>query len=231
VASLRIGQEASVQVEAFPGETFDGRIGFINEFVHEPSRTIHTHVHTKNPSGKLMPGMYADARVEMRLSAGGQPVKPEGLDEYICKHHPHAQSRVKQEEDEKVKVCAIDGMKLTHFSEFGYVSEEDAKPPLVIPNTAPLLTGKRAVVYVLDEKASGQDPNTGEMMYAYELREVTLGPETERYYIVREGLEEGEQVVYQGAFKIDSELQIRGEPSMMYPEADGKSKSGGHDHH
>lgn len=230
VSSLRIGQKAHVQVDAFPGETFDGRIGFINEFVDESTHTIETHIHANNPSGKLKPGMYADAHVEMRLSEDGRPVKPEGLDEYVCKHHPHAETRTKTEGNEEKNVCAIDGMELTHFSEFGYVGQEDAEPPLVIPKSAPLLTGKRAIVYVLDPDVSGTDPETGEQLYSYELRNIKLGPETNRYYIVREGLEEGEQVVYQGAFKIDSELQIRGEPSMMYPESDGKTNSGGHDH-
>lgn len=230
VGSLRIGQKANVQVEAFPGETFEGRIGFINKFVHDPTRTIHTHVHTKNPDGKLKPGMYADANVEMHLSEDGTPVKPKGLDAYFCKHHPDAASRTKEIDGEEKQICAVDGMELQHFSEFGYVPEEEAKPPLVIPKTAPLLTGKRAVVFVLDPEASGSDPKTDEPVYSYELREVTLGPETDRYYVVRDGLEVGEQVVYQGAFKIDSELQIRGEPSMMYPESDGKAKSGGHDH-
>lgn len=225
VASLRIGQKAHVDVHAFPGRSFDGRIGFINEFVHDPSRTIHAHVHIKNPSGMLKPGMYADARVDMRLSAEGKPVKPADLDTYFCKHHPQAEIRMVQEGNSEKEVCAIDGMELTHFSKFGYVSEEEAKPPLVIPNTAPLLTGKRAVVYVLDQEASGTNENTGKMRYNYELREVTLGPETEQYYIVKDGLKEGEQVVYQGAFKIDSELQIRGEPSMMYPEMEGKGSS------
>lgn len=230
VSSLRIGQEAHLQVDAFPGETFEGRIGFINQFVDESTHTIETHIHADNPAGKLKPGMYADAHVEIRLSKSGRPVKPEGMGEYICKHHPHADTRTKTVDGEENKVCAVDGMELTHFSEFGYVSQKEAEPPLVIPKTAPLLTGKRAIVYVLNSKRSGNDPGSGEGPHSYELREVQLGPETDRYYIVEDGLEEGEQVVYQGAFKIDSELQIRGEPSMMYPEPDKKPKSGGHQH-
>ncbi len=230
VASLRIGQKAEVRVDAFPGETFKGRIGFINKFVHDPSRTIHTHIHTKNPAGKLKPGMYADARIEMRLAEDGRVVWPEGLAPLICKHHPHAETRTIQGENGEKEVCAVDGMELSHVSEFGYVKESDATPPLVIPETAPLLTGKRAVVYVLDPEASGLDSQSGETMYAYELREVELGPKTDRYYVVKDGLKEGEQVVYQGAFKIDSELQIRGEPSMMYPETESGSDGGSHQH-
>ena len=84
------------------------------------------------------------------------------------------------------------------------------RAPLVIPATAPLLTGKRAVVYVELEDA---DAST------FEGREVTLGPRTGDFYVVVEGLVEGERVVTEGAFKLDSALQIRAKPSMMSPDA------------
>lgn len=77
------------------------------------------------------------------------------------------------------------------------------KEPLLLPATAPLLTGRRAVVYV----SLGQG--------RYEGREVVLGPRVGDFYIVRGGLDEGEEVVVRGAFKLDSDLQIRGGPSMM----------------
>jgi membrane fusion protein, copper/silver efflux system len=84
----------------------------------------------------------------------------------------------------------------------------DAGRPLVIPVTAPLITGERAVVYV---QLPVKEPT-------YEPRDVLLGPRAGEWYIVREGLSEGELVVTHGGFKIDSELQIRGRPSMMQPE-------------
>jgi membrane fusion protein, copper/silver efflux system len=77
---------------------------------------------------------------------------------------------------------------------------------LVIPATAPLLTGRRAVVYV---QLPGFDRPT------FEARDVVLGERKGAYYEVTEGLAVGELVVVNGAFRIDSELQIRGLPSMM----------------
>lgn len=84
-----------------------------------------------------------------------------------------------------------------------------ASAPLVIPASAPLITGRRAVVYV---QLPGMDRPT------FEPRDVLLGPRAGDWYIVQDGLEEGDLVVARGAFKIDSELQIRGRPSMMQPE-------------
>lgn len=81
--------------------------------------------------------------------------------------------------------------------------------PLVIPASAPLLTGERAVVYV---RVADADRPT------FEPRDVVLGPRAGSLYVVRQGLEEGDLVVVHGNFRIDSELQIRGRPSMMAPE-------------
>ena len=87
----------------------------------------------------------------------------------------------------------------------------DESPPLVIPASAPLITGKRAVVYV----AVPNKPGT------YEGREIVLGPRAGDYYIVKNGLKEGELVVTNGNFKIDSAIQILAKPSMMSPEGGG----------
>ncbi len=76
---------------------------------------------------------------------------------------------------------------------------------LTIPETAPMITGKRAVVYV---EVAGE-PGT------YEGRVVLLGPRAKGYYVVREGLREGEKVVVNGNFKIDSAIQILAGTSMM----------------
>jgi Cu(I)/Ag(I) efflux system membrane fusion protein len=62
----------------------------------------------------------------------------------------------------------------------------------------------------------------------YEGREVTLGPRAGDWYVVVDGLAVGEEVVVNGAFKIDSELQIRARPSLMSPE--GGVPPPGHQH-
>ena len=85
---------------------------------------------------------------------------------------------------------------------------QEARPrELVVPASAPLITGKRAVVYVADAKRPG----------VYEGREVVLGPRTVQGYVVRGGIAEGELVVVQGNFRIDAALQIVARPSMMNP--------------
>lgn len=91
-------------------------------------------------------------------------------------------------------------------------------PPLVIPDSAPLITGKRAVVYVAVPEHPG----------AYEGREVVLGPRGGDHYLVRSGLKEGELVVVNGNFLIDSAVQILAKPSMMSPEGGGSGMAHQH---
>jgi len=90
--------------------------------------------------------------------------------------------------------------------------------PLVIPASAPLITGERAVVYVAMPGEEG----------LYQGREVVLGQRMGDYYEVQTGMQEGEMVVVNGNFKIDSALQILAKPSMMNPESSGTSS--GHNH-
>ena len=108
--------------------------------------------------------------------------------------------------------CDICGMDLVPAAELGFISEvnHNEKLPLLVPASAVLQTGERAVVYVrIPEKT---DPT-------FEGREVVLGPQVGKQFIVENGLSEGDLVVSQGAFKLDSELQIKAKPSMMNPNA------------
>ena len=90
---------------------------------------------------------------------------------------------------------------------------------LLIPKSSILWTGKRAVVYV-----SVADRESPSFLY----REITLGPEAGNFYVVADGLMEGEIIAVNGVFKIDAAAQLEGKPSMMNP--GGGKVSVGHDH-
>jgi len=90
---------------------------------------------------------------------------------------------------------------------------------LLIPKSSILWTGKRAVVYV-----SLPDRDSPSFLY----REIILGPEAGNFYVVSEGLMEGEVIAVNGVFKIDAAAQLEGKPSMMNP--GGGKVSIGHDH-
>jgi len=90
---------------------------------------------------------------------------------------------------------------------------------LLIPKSSILWTGKRAVVYV-------KVPETESPSFVY--REIMLGPEAGNFYVVADGLTEGEVIAVNGVFKIDAAAQLEGKSSMMNP--GGGKVSIGHDH-
>ena len=71
------------------------------------------------------------------------------------------------------------------------------------------------------EKIFPEDIAKGKSGPTFEGREIVLGPRAGNYYLVRHGLREGQRVVTNGNFKLDAELQIRAQPSMMTPEVGG----------
>lgn len=77
---------------------------------------------------------------------------------------------------------------------------------MVVPKSAVLWTGKRSVVYV-------KLPNTNTV--AFRLREIILGPSLGDQYVVMSGLENGEEIVTNGAFTVDASAQLEGKISMM----------------
>jgi len=199
---LRYGQRVEFAGEAYPGERFTGRIAFIDPVLDARTRTVKVRVNVENPEGKLKPGMFVHAVVRAEVATGGRVMDPDLRGKWMCPMHPEI---VKDSEG----ICDICEMDLVRTESLGYVAADPATKPLVIPSSAPLLTGRRSVVYV---EVRGTDRPT------FEGREVVLGPRAGDYYIVREGLAEGELVVTNGNFKIDSALQIQAKPSMMLPE-------------
>ncbi|WFB34442.1 efflux RND transporter periplasmic adaptor subunit [Kiritimatiellota bacterium B12222] len=201
---LRYGQEVNFSVEAFPGKSFSGKIVFIEPEVNRKTRTVTIRVNVDNQERDLKPGMFAKGEVQMLMAQAGQVYIPEFAGKWISPMHPEI---VKDGPGE----CDVCGMDLVPAETLGYVNEHPESAPLVIPSSAVLRTGKRAVVYV--ESVHTEHPQ-------FEGREIVLGPKAGDMYVVVSGLQEGERVVTHGAFKIDSSLQIQAKPSMMNPQSE-----------
>ncbi len=60
---LREGQDARVEVDAFPGEAFTGRIARVAPVLDPATRTAQIEVEIPNPGFRLKPGMYARVSV------------------------------------------------------------------------------------------------------------------------------------------------------------------------
>jgi Cu(I)/Ag(I) efflux system membrane fusion protein len=59
---LKVGSVADVSLSYFPGETFTGRVRFVEPQVSEKTRTVPLRLEVPNPDGRLRSGMYATVR-------------------------------------------------------------------------------------------------------------------------------------------------------------------------
>jgi membrane fusion protein, copper/silver efflux system len=171
---IRKGQKLSFVTDAYPGETFKGKIVYIDPVFNVKTRTFTISALSPDMGGRLKAGMIVRAILQAHLS--------------------------------------VDGKMTTMKANKG-------EAPLVIPASAPLITGKRSVVYVAVPDAEG----------VFEGREVILGPKAGDHYVVLGGLQEGDRVVVNGNFKIDSQMQILAKSSMMSIE--GGDPVDAHHHH
>lgn len=211
---LRYGQDVEFSTEAYPGEAFHGRIAFIDPVLNESTRTVKVRVNVDNSDGRLKPEMFVRAVVRSRVAAGGRVLDPALAGKWISPMHPEI---VKDEPGN----CDVCGMPLVRAETLGYVTAEpvEVAKPLTVPASAVLRTGTRAVVYV---QVPGAERPT------YEGREIVVGAKAGEHYLVKSGLSEGDLVVTNGNFKLDSALQIAAKPSMMSPQGGGGG--GGHQH-
>ncbi len=208
---IRYGQRVSITAEALPGTTLTGMVTFVQPIVNDLTRTIRVPVHVENKEQKLKPGMFVSVVVHAALGADGETT-PTGVEgKYTCPMHP----QVLQDATGACPICQMP-MELIPGGPAAQPATGAVSGPLAIPESAVLDSGMRKLVYV--EKAKG----------LFEPRQVTLGPRAGAFYPVRAGLTEGERVVTRGNFLIDSQFQITGDPSLLYP--GGLHATMGHQH-
>ena len=63
IAAVKVGQDASFTVLAYPGEKFHGKVVRIGNQVEIESRTLEVRIETENKDGRLKPGMFADVEI------------------------------------------------------------------------------------------------------------------------------------------------------------------------
>ena len=142
---VRVGQTVEITSESLPGTKLRGQVGFLEPMVNGQTRTTAARIQVANPSMRLRPGMF----VQARFALSGQHV-------------------------------------------------------LAVPRSAVLDTGTRKLVYVA--KGNG----------VFEAHEVQLGPVGDEYDTVLAGLRDGDRVVTEGNFLLDSQTRITGGMSGMF---------------
>ena len=199
---IRYGQSVQFSTPSLPGELFTGQISFISPVLNDRTRSVKVRAVVDNPDGTLKPNMLVSAYVETPVTEQGPAIAADLAGKWICPMH----GEIVKDASGTCDICQMD---LVDAETLGLTKETDGSLPLAVPASAVLITGRaldKAVVYV---QVVGADKPT------FVGKEITLGPRAGDYYIVASGLMEGERVVTNGNFKIDSEMQIQAKPSMM----------------
>ena len=71
---VRTGLTARTRFDAYPGETFEGRVTYVYPTLNPETRTAQVRVELPNPKGRLKPAMYA--QVEIAAAGAAQLVVP-----------------------------------------------------------------------------------------------------------------------------------------------------------
>ena len=63
IGAVKVGQDASFSVIAYPDERFHGKVVRIGNVVEAESRTVEARIEANNANGRLKPGMFADVEI------------------------------------------------------------------------------------------------------------------------------------------------------------------------
>lgn len=68
IASIHVGQTARIAINAYPGETFEGRVAYVYPTLKAETRTVPVRIELDNAKGKLKPAMFADVDIPLASS-------------------------------------------------------------------------------------------------------------------------------------------------------------------
>ncbi|MBZ0135443.1 MAG: efflux RND transporter periplasmic adaptor subunit [Planctomycetes bacterium] len=239
---IALGQKVDVKVNAYPGRTFQGDVGFIDPSLEMTTRTVRVRVEVPNQENLLKPGMYGEATIFAELGRDAELAKPELQGDHACPMHPLQRS------SNPTATCEVCGMRMVKHEH-----DHGSKPRKLwaIPREAVMSTGKRQIIYVewwvreTDHPAhpADEDPQY-EMLHEPEYQgfAIELGPLAAEYHIMEDGTrhklreyypligglptgirmpdgEIGWRIVTHGQFLIDSQMELTGKPSLLRPEA------------
>ncbi|MBB6328064.1 Cu(I)/Ag(I) efflux system membrane fusion protein [Algoriphagus iocasae] len=66
---IQVGDEIEYSIQSLPGETFKGKISYIDPLIDPASRVAKARIEVSNPKGKLKPEMFASGTIKAGLKA------------------------------------------------------------------------------------------------------------------------------------------------------------------
>lgn len=139
VSAIKVGDTVSVHVPAL-NQTFPGQVSRFSFDVHQDTRTMHTEVDVPNPTGSLIPGMYAEVLLSLNRDSDVLAVPLESVDR----------------ESDKASVCLVDSS--------GKIERRTVKLGVETATDVEVLSGLEEGEQVVVSDRSGLTP--GEQVHA-----------------------------------------------------------------
>jgi Cu(I)/Ag(I) efflux system membrane fusion protein len=220
IGLVQLGQAVEATVSSFPGQTFPGKVAFIQPHLDPQTRTIEVRYDLDNPGHTLRPGMFATVTIKMpvaetpmfrgKLAAAGpagkavHPMSMTVAEQRICpvttaKLGSMGEPVPVEVEGRKVWTCCNTCPPKLNANPKHYLAKLEPPPRdgiLSVPDAAVIDTGAAKLVYVETEPG------------VYDGRRVALGPRSGDRFPVLDGLSPGEKVVAAGAFLVDAESRL-----------------------
>jgi Cu(I)/Ag(I) efflux system membrane fusion protein len=219
---VRVGQEVHATVEAFPGESFAGKVAFIDPALDPTTRTVNVRYDLPNRDGRLRPGMYAV--VTFRAPVADMPLYRRQIARADAPGPRMKIARAIRTVEEQ-KTCPVTKAALGSMGDPIAVEVKDGKV-WVCCNTCPDKLKARPARYLADDAPAPKgsvvsvpesavvDDGARQIVYVetdpgvFEGRVVVLGHRIGDRFPVISGLEPGDRVAAAGAFLIDAESRL-----------------------
>jgi membrane fusion protein (multidrug efflux system) len=145
VSKLKQGQTVSMRTDAFPGETFTGRIYALDPAVDEKTRTILARAEVPNAEGKLRPGMFGRVNILLEsrptaITVPEQAIWPQGRDTFVYRavDGKAVLTKIRIGVRRPGQVEVIDGLSPNDIVVTdGQMKLKDGAPVMVLPMTPP----------------------------------------------------------------------------------------------
>jgi|HubBroStandDraft_5_1064220.scaffolds.fasta_scaffold13717_2 RND family efflux transporter MFP subunit len=210
---IRTGQQAVLRLAEYPGRTFPGLITRTSNSLDPSSRTLLTEVQVPNPSGTLLPGMFAD--VQLQASRTARPILIPG------------DSLLVRSNGTQVAVLTDTGSEAK-----GFVSEEEQKKAEKDKKKSKQAPGGKGGESVQSTKTGDKSDKGGSEVerasqeapvFVVHLVQVTVGRDYGNEIEILTGLNQGDRVVVNPNDDVVENARVRG----FVQKSDSAAQSGG----
>lgn len=139
-SKIHLGMPAELELQAYPDESFTGKITMVAPTIDANSRSFGVEVTVPNPSGRILPGMFG--RVQLNLGEARHPVVP---DKAVEKQRGSGDYYIYIVRDGKIVLSKVElGQRLGNFYEL--LSGVEPGEQVVITEKSKLTNGAAVTV-------------------------------------------------------------------------------------